>query len=95
MGKSIFYANNITVHTFFSFFLSVPAQTSYKMGILMHVSNGDLSSNACEFNNMSNGQKHPAEPFPLLLIVSTLSPCHFLVVINLNRLDQEKKKLCK
>ena len=48
---SIFYANNITVHTFFFYFLSVPAHTSYKMGILMHVSIEDLASDACEFDN--------------------------------------------
>ena len=66
------------------------------MGILTHVSIEDLASNACEFENMSNDQrKHPAEPSISLLIVSTLSPCHLLVVINLNRLDQEKKMLNK
>ena len=56
----------------------------------MHVSIEDLPDDACEFDNMSNDRKHPAEPsISLLLVLSTLSPCHFLVVVNLNRLDQE------
>ena len=31
----------------------------------MHVSIEDLASDACEFDNMSNDQKHPAEPSSL------------------------------
>ena len=70
----------------------MPAHTSYEMGILMHVCIEDLAGDTCEFDNMSNDRKHPAEPsISLLLVLSTLSPCHFLVVVNLNRLDQEKK----
>ena len=62
----------------------------------MHVGIEDLAGDACEFDNMSNDRKHPVEPLiSLLLVVSMLSPCHFLVVVNLNRLDQEKKMLNK
>ena len=62
----------------------------------MHVGIEDLAGDACELNNMSNDWKHPAEPsISLLLVLLTLSPCHFLVVVNLNRLDQEKKMLDK
>ena len=57
---SIFFANNITVHRFFLFFLSVPAHTSYEMGILMHVGIEDLSGDACEFDNVSNGSETPS-----------------------------------
>ena len=57
---SIFYANIITVHTFFFHFLSVPAHTSYEMGILIHVGIEDLSGDAYEFDDMSNGSETPS-----------------------------------
>ena len=80
---------------FFLFFICASSHFT-RNGILMHVSIEDLAGDACEFDNMSNDQKHPAElSISLLFIVSTLSPCHFLVVVNLNRLDQEKKMLNK
>ena len=80
---------------FFLFFICAGSHF-IRNGILTHVSIEDLASDACEFDNMSNDQKHPAEPsISLLFIVLTLSPCQFLVVVNLNRLDQEKKMLNK
>ena len=87
---SIFYANNITVHTFFLLFICAGSHF-IRNGILTYVDIEDLAGDACEFDNMSNDREHPAEPSISLLIVSTLSPCHFLVLGNLNRLDQEKR----
>ena len=78
------------------FLLFICAGSHFKRnGILTYVGIEDLAGDACEFDNMSNDRKHPAEPSISLLIVSTLSFCHFLVLVNLNRLDQEKKMLNK
>ena len=58
---------------FFLFFICASSHF-IQNGILMHFSIEDLARNACEFNNRSNDQKHPAEPsISLLFIVLMLS----------------------